>query len=153
MPYLIDGHNLIGQTPGLSLDDPDDEEKLVKLLRAYLTRLKKKGAVIFDKGQPGEKRRWSNARLEVQFAPAGKTADDIIQERVWRAKNPRGITVVTADRSLADMVKRRGAEVLDAAAFAAEMLAPPPLTSAKQAGLRADEVTEWEALFKKKPKP
>ena len=25
MPYLIDGHNLIAQMPGLSLSDPDDE--------------------------------------------------------------------------------------------------------------------------------
>ena len=31
MNYLIDGHNLIARTPGLSLADPDDEAKLVRL--------------------------------------------------------------------------------------------------------------------------
>ena len=33
MLYLIDGHNLIGQMPGLSLDDPHDEAKLVERLK------------------------------------------------------------------------------------------------------------------------
>ena len=33
MPLLIDGHNLIGQIPELSLADEDDEGKLVMLLR------------------------------------------------------------------------------------------------------------------------
>lgn len=35
MNYLIDGHNLIARTPGLSLADPDDEAKLVQLLRRW----------------------------------------------------------------------------------------------------------------------
>ena len=38
MPILIDGHNLIGQMPGLSLEDPHDEEMLVTLLRSYRAR-------------------------------------------------------------------------------------------------------------------
>jgi len=37
MPLLIDGHNLIGQIPDISLSDPDDEAKLVLLLRRYTT--------------------------------------------------------------------------------------------------------------------
>ena len=35
---LIDGHNLIGQTPGLSLADPNDEQKLIVMLRKYAAR-------------------------------------------------------------------------------------------------------------------
>ncbi len=150
MPFLIDGHNLIGQTPGLSLADPDDEQQLVALLRKYLARVKKKGTVVFDPGPGGERRQWSNATLAVKFAAPGQTADAVIQARVWQDQNPRGLTVVTADRALADMVKRRGAEVLDSATFAAAMLASPPLVEAKKNGLSAAEVAEWEALFKKK---
>ena len=33
--YLIDGHNLIGQLPDLSLTDPDDEAKLVQKLTGF----------------------------------------------------------------------------------------------------------------------
>jgi hypothetical protein len=151
MPFLIDGHNLIGQTPGLSLDDPDDEQKLIELLRKYLARIQKKGAVIFDKGLPGGGNKWSNATLDVRFAPAPKTADDVIKERLRHEKNPRGLTVVTSDRELAEAAKHAGAEVKDSQTFAAEMLAPPPRSAEKEKGLSASEVAEWEALFKQRP--
>ncbi len=35
MPILIDGHNLIGRMPALSLADPDDERQLLALLLSY----------------------------------------------------------------------------------------------------------------------
>ena len=62
MPLLIDGHNLIGrgQLPGLRLDDPDDEAKLVTRLRAYCARARKRATVVFDRGLPGG--RHSNQR-------------------------------------------------------------------------------------------
>ena len=82
MPYLIDGHNLIGQTPGLRLSDPDDEQQLIEMLRAYLVRLGKKGTVVFDKGLPGDASHWSNSVLEVRLAPHPKTADDVIRSRL-----------------------------------------------------------------------
>ena len=151
MRFLIDGHNLIGKTPGLRLDDPDDERKLVALLRAYLARVKKKGTVIFDRGLPGGAARWSNAVLEVRFAPLPKTADDLIAERLRREKNPRGLIVVTSDREVADAAKHAGAEVMDAQIFARQMLVPPPHASAKEKGLSADEVKAWEEIFKNRP--
>ena len=151
MPFLIDGHNLIGKTPGLRLDDPDDEQKLIVLLRGYLTRLKKKGVVFFDRGLLGGAAKWSNAVLEVRFAPSPKTADDLIVERLRRAKNPRGLTVVTSDRDVAEAAKHAGAAVVDAQTFAQAMLAPPPSPSTKEKGLSADEVKMWEELFKRRP--
>ena len=35
MNYLIDGHNLIGQLPDISLDDPNDEALLVQKLSGF----------------------------------------------------------------------------------------------------------------------
>jgi predicted RNA-binding protein with PIN domain len=149
MPFLIDGHNLIGQTPGLRLDDPDDEQKLIELLRNYLARVRKKGAVIFDRGLPGGAAKWSSAALEVRFAPAPKTADDLILERLRREKNPRGLTVVTSDRDVANAARHVGASVKDSAVFAREMLAPPPASRQKESGLSAAEVEAWEEEFKR----
>lgn len=150
MPYLIDGHNLIGQTPGLSLSDPDDEQKLIALLRAFLVRTNKKGTVIFDnKGLPGGAGKWSNNVLEVRFAPLPKKADDLIRERLEREKNPRGLVVVSADHEVMLAARRAGAAVKKSSDFAQELLAPPKVLHKKETGLTAAEVEEWEQAFKR----
>jgi len=148
MPYLIDGHNLIGQMPGLSLADPDDEQKLIELLRAYLVRTDKKGTVVFDQGLPGGAARWSNNVLEVRFAPAPKKADDLIRERLERERNPGGLTVVTADRELAQAAQRAGARVRRPAEFARDLTVYPKTAPKKETGLTAAEVEAWEQEFR-----
>ena len=152
MPFLIDGHNLIGHTPGLALSDPDDEQKLVELLRTYLLRVRKTGTVIFDRGLPGGAARWSNSVLQVRFAQGPKTADDLILDRLRREKNPGGLTVVTGDRAVADAARRAGAAVRKPNAFAQEMLARPALPPKKESGLSADEAEAWEKEFEERGK-
>jgi hypothetical protein len=147
MPFLIDGHNLIGQTPGLRLDDPDDELKLVELLRGYLARVKKKGTVVFDRAAPGEQPKLSRGRLSVQFARAPRTADDVILELVRRERNPRGLTVITSDQRVMNAVRQARANVKASTAFAREMLAAPSLSVQKEKGLSAAEVEAWEKEF------
>jgi predicted RNA-binding protein with PIN domain len=153
MPYLIDGHNLIGQTAGLSLADLDDEQQLIELLRAYLVRVDKKGVVIFDKGLPGGAGRWSNSVLEVRFAPHPKSADDLIRARLKAEGNPRGLTVVTGDRELSEAAQQAGARVVKSADFARAMLAKPGIDKAKsekESGLSAEAAAAWEEEFKRK---
>lgn len=150
MPFLIDGHNLIGHMPNLSLDDPDDERKLIELLRAYLTRVKKKGTVIFDKGLPGGAAKWSSGDLDVRFAPHPKTADELIIERLRKDKNPRGLAVVSSDQQVGFYAKHAGANIIKAADFARLVIAPPPdQPTPKETGLSANEVAEWEQEFLK----
>lgn len=148
MPFVFDGHNLIGQTPGLRLDDPDDERKLVMLLRGYLTRVKKKGTVVFDRGAFAALPSLSNRNLTVRFARPPRTADDVIVEMVRQERNPRGLTVVTSDRRVRELAQQAGAQVQDAAAFVREMRAAPGRPSAKERGLTPAEVEEWEREFK-----
>ena len=153
MPYLIDGHNLIGQTPGLRLSDPDDEQQLIERLRAYLVRLGKKGTVIFDKGLPGGASHWSNSVLEVRFAPHPKTADDVIRSRLRGEAHPRGLIVVTSDRELGDAAQQAGARVIRSSVFARAMLSKPEsdkLAADKEAGLSAEEAAAWEEEFKRR---
>ncbi len=150
MPFLIDGHNLIGQTPGLRLDDPDDEQKLIELVRAYLARAGKTGTVVFDRGLPGGASKWSNSLLEVKFVPRPKTADEAIGDRLRKAHNPRGLIVVTSDAEVARVAQHVGAQVRDSAAFARELMAVPASPAKKETGLSAAEVEEWEQLFKRK---
>ena len=150
MPYLIDGHNLIGQTPGLSLADPDDERQLVEMLRAYLVRTRKKGAVFFDNGQPGGSGNWSNSVLEVVFVRGPRTADDLIRQRLLSDTNPRGLTVVSGDQAVARAALAAHAQVESAAEFARQLTSRPASLQKKQDGLTKEEVLEWEKLFNKK---
>jgi uncharacterized protein len=155
MPYLIDGHNLIGQTPDLRLSDPDDEQQLIERLRAYLVRVGKKGTVVFDKGLPGGAGKWSNSVLEVRFAPAPKTADDLIRARLRSDANPRGLIVVTSDHELAVAAQQAGARVIKSSDFARTLQHKPEsdkTSSDKEQGLSADEAAAWEEEFKKRRK-
>ena len=54
MNYLIDGHNLIGSMPNISLSDDNDEFKLVFLLRKIAVSKKNRQIlVVFDRGVYG----------------------------------------------------------------------------------------------------
>jgi predicted RNA-binding protein with PIN domain len=148
MPYLIDGHNLIGQTPGMSLADPDDEWKLVVALRAFLVRSRKKGTVVFDNGQPGGSDHWSNNVLEVVFAR--DSADEVFRRRLAHEQNPGGLMVVSSDLAVAQAAKAARARVQSSAVFAREMLSHPSSLQKKDAALSEDEVLAWEKEFRKR---
>ena len=149
MPYLIDGHNLIGQIPGLSLSDPDDERKLVELLRAFMVRTRKKATVFFDNGQPGGSGHWSNSVLAVVFARGPQSADDLIRQRLKSEKNPRGLIVVSGDQAVARAAQAAQAGVQSSVEFARRMSGQAPALQKKEDQLTTDEVLQWEKEFKK----
>lgn len=150
MPILIDGHNLIGRAPMLSLQDAHDEEALVRLLKAYRARTGKAITVVFDPGESfalAEVRR--SGGLEIMFAPHGSSADAVIVRRVRRSRNPGGWLVVTSDQELAKVVARYGARVQSAEEFAAGLDRPAPETSDwKELPPSPDEVESWLNLFR-----
>jgi predicted RNA-binding protein with PIN domain len=152
VPILIDGHNLIGRMSALSLEDPDDEEKLIRILKSYRARTGKAITVVFDPGTPfslaGSHR---EGGLEVVFAPHGSTADAVIVRRMERSRNPHGWLVVTSDVELAGRVARRGARVQSSDEFASE-LAGLGYTEPDQADvhLTPEEVEAWLSLFEEK---
>ena len=151
MPILIDGHNLIGRMPSLSLQDPDDEARLVSLLKSYRARTGKAVTVVFDPGgayAPPTRRK--EGGVEVVFARPGRTADDLILHRVQRSRDRRGWLVVTSDRRLAEAVERLGARVQQADAFIAQLQTSPGDDDAAwkdDVALSPDEVEAWLALF------
>ena len=154
MPILIDGHNLIGKLPDIHLDDPDDETKLVVRLRTYCARANKRVTVVFDHGLPGG-RSWelSGGGVEVVFAPSSRTADGILCERVRRARDPRGLTVITSDRQVIAAVQAQGARVMRSEKFAVQLNTPrmvETIETERDVNLSADEVDEWLKLFGEK---
>ncbi len=149
MPILIDGHNLIGRLPTLSLQDPDDEEKLVRLLRSYRARTGKAITVVFDPGQASALAKSHRlGGIEVVFASHGSSADAVIARRVRRSRNPRAWLVVTSDRKLASTVANLGARVQSADAFASAMPRPAEESPEwKDTPPTPEDVEAWLALF------
>lgn len=93
---MIDGHNLIGRLPGLSLEDPDDEEKLLRLLSQHRGRMKGRIFVAFDPGMGVGPSLRSLGGIQVAYARNGSTADSLILERISRMRNPQEALVVSS---------------------------------------------------------
>jgi hypothetical protein len=155
MPYLIDGHNLIGQLPDLALDDPDDEAKLVLKLVGFVARTKKKIVVVFDHGLPGGKSKLSTHSVEVIFASNPGDADSIMKGRIAKAKDVAQWTVVSNDHAVLDAAKARGMKTLRSKDFAPML---NDTTHKQQVARRASgeatdvyvspkEVEEWLKVF------
>jgi len=122
MPYIIDGHNLIGQLPELSLAEIEDEQQLIEILQDFCRREQRSAEVYFDNAPPGMPRARNYGRLSAFFSLAGKSADQAIAERLHRlGKEARNWTVVSSDRQVQAMAKAMRAKVLSAAEFARQL--------------------------------
>jgi hypothetical protein len=154
MPYLIDGHNVIGQMPNISLADPDDEAKLTALVRRFCAREQRKATLIFDGGLPGGVSKLSNADVTVIFAShRHTTADDLILNRIRDEKNPAGLIVVSSDQKIVNAARQRKMAVTSARDFGGQLLRTASTVeraSEKEKGLSKEELAEWEALFLKR---
>ena len=162
MNYLIDGHNLIARTPGLSLSDPDDEAKLVQLLRRWTAAdARRRVTVIFDAGLPaGEAKHLSGGGVKAIFAPNNSTADALLIRRIEAIGNPPEFVVVSSDGAVAAAAAHRRVAVQRSEAFAVAMIndrrfgdrrpggnAPPAAERPESPPMSGDELREWLALF------
>ena len=155
MPWLIDGHNLIGQMHDLFLSDPDDEEKLILRLRTVAEKTLKRITVVFDPAQNDDRihigsGRSQHGRLTVIYAHGGTKADDVIRIHVEEAKDKQGLIVVTSDAAVADFTRRCGVRVQSSQEFIKWMKAQTADKS--NADLKpvgsAKEVVNWADVFK-----
>lgn len=155
MPFLIDGHNLIGAMPDLHLADPDDEARLVERLQRLALRTGRRIMVVFDRGAPGGALdRTSRGGVTVRFASSGVTADALLIRIIQAERNPRGLIVVSSDRRVQEAARRHGAQVWSSPAFvaylrralgAAEPAAPG---SAEKPEADAEGLEYWLRLFR-----
>ena len=156
MPYLIDGHNLIGKLPGIELSDPDDEAALAQVLQAHMGRTRHRATVFFDRATPGGTREVKLGLLTLHFVRRPATADDAIIAHLRRlGGDAHNWTVVTSDRQVQAAAHAAGARVLDSEAFVAQMQAERGSfePAEKPQGMSEDELAYWEDVFKKKRPP
>jgi predicted RNA-binding protein with PIN domain len=148
---MIDGHNLIGQLPDISLDDPNDEALLIQKLIGFCARTGKTCLVVFDYGLPGGSSRMSTRSVQVVFASGRSTADRVMMERINKIPDPKGWIIVSSDHDVMSTARNRRMSTLHSEEFARLLEAPPkPVVDAGEAvdvNLSAQEVDEWLDLF------
>ncbi|MCX6019560.1 MAG: NYN domain-containing protein [Chloroflexi bacterium] len=156
MPLLIDGHNLIGQSPDLKLSDPNDEAKLIHRLKQYAIKVDKQITVIFDNGKHADfAQLWDSheqhGKVNARWAPSGRIADDVIRDIVGGTKDRRGLMVITSDGAVASFVRACGVRVQSSAEFVKELqkvLGEKNQPIAKPANSSTSEIDEWLKVFK-----
>ncbi|MFQ5856224.1 MAG: NYN domain-containing protein [Anaerolineae bacterium] len=153
MKYLIDGHNLIARLPDISLADPHDEAKLIRLLARWRWRHNSPPVtVVFDPGDFAVhgRRRMQRSGISVRYAPYSSDADTVLIRLIERHRQPAQLTVVSSDREIQSMARRVGAQTISAEEFAMELTAHAEPQEEKIPGdepLSPEEVEAWLEIF------
>src|SRR5689334_13248139 len=146
MAYIIDGNNVMGQTPGWHRDKASARRQLVEQLAEFARLKKARVSVVFD-GEPDRLLPDSSAYrgVKVLYSERGSDADTRIQRMVESSPHARGLTVVTSDRHLAFVVRARGARVQRSGEFRKQMAetraAQPAIADGEQTEVR--DINEW----------
>lgn len=161
MRYIFDGHNLIFAVRAsgeqfASLTVEAAGQFLCCILDQYLILKKARGVLFFDGTGPSDKRYYDNfSRLEVFFSGEYFEADDLIEDEILDYSAPKSLQVVSSDRKIRTIAKRRRAVSLDSMDFWLDVVKqidrPKSKVSepkAKQTGISSSEVSHWMKFFK-----
>jgi predicted RNA-binding protein with PIN domain len=151
MPYIIDGHNLIGALPDIALDDAQDERALLELLQPLSQRENRSIYIYFDRGNIGGRNSYTVGRLHIHFSVPPRTADDAIvtQLRSIGREGPNWV-VVTSDREILIEAENAGARTMTSREFIDELLSQNHAGQASEKPdrpLSEQDIDAWEALF------
>ena len=155
MPLIIDGNNLIGSSPDISLSDPEARKKLVYLLKKYQETRNNNIIIVFD-GQPSEGAfipKGSN-KFSVKFPKYGQTADDEIRRIVSKYNDYKEVVLITSDRELKSFAKTKGAKTVNSIEFYFELKRTYRLNGRKEelqkrihTSVSESEVDHWLKVF------
>jgi predicted RNA-binding protein with PIN domain len=122
MPYIVDGNNVMGQTPGWHRDRPRARRTLLEELARFSRVKKARITVVFD-GAPDRTTPDGSAfhGVRILFARQGSDADSRIEALVEQSLDPRGLIVVTSDRRLSLTVRSHGARTVRSGEFRNEV--------------------------------
>lgn len=151
MPYLIDGHNLIGKLPNINLEDFEDEKALIELLIPFCVAVEKKAEVYFDNAPIGQSRAKVHGRVTARYVRSGETADQAIKRKLHNLGSDAATwTVVTSDRDVQSAAKRSYAKIIQSEDFAQHLMSDYTKKEKKKSDdpkLSTSEIDEWMDLF------
>lgn len=154
MPYMIDGHNLIGSLPGIDLAETEDEQRLLALLRQHFARIGRRATVYFDRGSLLGRNPPTQSGVTVHFTRPPSSADAAIRGHLRRlGGEAKNWTIVSSDREVRRAAQRAGARVISSQAFARELQLgstqsrPGPEAVEKPVDISQAELEDWLRLF------
>ncbi len=155
MPYIIDGDNLIGSSPDISLDDPESRYKLVQEVQKYQETRKNNITIVFD-GVPknGLLREDIGSKFCVVYPRESGSADEEIKRILNGYNYFKDVTLVTSDRELKTFAKKKGAKIVSSIEFYFQLKRVSRYSGMEaetrkriDAELTAIEVDQWLKIF------
>lgn len=120
MHYYIDGYNLLFRFLHAGDDLRTQREQIVQDLQVKVNLLQLQATVVFDSHfQPDEGSRSHLDHLEIIFTAQGETADEFILQELKEISSPAHHTVITSDKKLAWLCRRRLAQTESVEEFSA----------------------------------
>jgi uncharacterized protein len=148
MPYIVDGHNLIGAQGASALSDPEDEAQMADRLRHFCATSGKAVTVYFDRRSPGSSDPPPSGRLRLHFVSETSSADQaILKHLAHLGGDARNWTLVTSDQGLLQAAARTGVKTLSSTAFLRQMSGGRPAGSAEEEEPRQLSESDNEALL------
>ncbi len=126
MHILVDGYNLIRQSPALRSKERISIEagrnSLIKLLAEFKQIRPHRITCVFDgqKGISAKETRENISGIQVIYSAIGDTADDVIKKIAQLGA--ANLLVVTSDREIANYVHRRGGATVSSLEFEDRLL-------------------------------
>jgi hypothetical protein len=134
----VDGDNLLGCWPGRSRSDAE-KRQLAREIGRLARRERRRIVLVYDgSAAPG-----LSFGADVRFSGPGSSADAVIVNLLRGEQDPRGWTVVTNDRALADQSRWAGARVEPVHAFRARL----ERETRAEKPERAEDVDYWLDVF------
>lgn len=122
MPYIIDGNNVIGSSPDISLTEDNSRSKLLTLVKKFQWRKKNKVIVVFD-GEPENFSHEENPteKIVIKYPIFGESADDEIKKILDSYNYFKDVILVTSDRELKNIARNKGAKTINSIEFYYEL--------------------------------
>jgi predicted RNA-binding protein with PIN domain len=155
MPIIIDGNNLIGSFPEISIEDPTSISKVIRLVKKFQEDKKNNVIIVFD-GQPDgpAERGNSNQKFNIIYPRIGNTADDEIKAILDNMDYFKDVILVSSDRELKAYARDKGAKTINSIEFYYELKRFARVFWKKEesqkrinAQLSETEVDQWLKVF------
>lgn len=155
MPTIIDGNNLIGSSPDISLNDPFAREKMLHLIKSYQKNRNTNLVIVFD-GKPDSYYYGKSAgeKLSVVYPGFGVSADEEIKKILDGYTDYKTVTLVSSDRELKEYARRMGVKTINSIEFYFELKKVYRIIGNKEEKLKRihgtiskQEVEKWMKIF------